>query len=158
MLSKRQSNSPSRPATRTRSGRSRCRWPAGASPGLRIAALKAAFHDAHKTLFEISDPSSRSGSSPGAPRCAAACRRQAAARTATLARRRALPARRRVYVAGSGWVEARIARFEAMRPDEPLAGPAIVESSFTTVVVDPGTTAARTAGGGLRVTFREGSR
>ena len=32
-------------------------------------------------------------------------------------------------------------------------GPAIVESSFTTVVIDPWATAARTAGAGLQVTF-----
>jgi N-methylhydantoinase A len=38
-----------------------------------------------------------------------------------------------------------------MRPDETVTGPAIVESSFTTIVVDPGATARRTAGGGLTV-------
>ena len=42
---------------------------------------------------------------------------------------------------------------EAMTPDTPVAGPAIVESSFTTVVVDPGAAASRTTGGGLRITF-----
>jgi N-methylhydantoinase A len=32
-----------------------------------------------------------------------------------------------------------------------VAGPAIVESSFTTVVIDPGATATRLAGGGLSI-------
>ena len=33
-----------------------------------------------------------------------------------------------------------------------MAGPAIVESSFTTVVVDPGAVATRTAAGSLSIT------
>ena len=40
-----------------------------------------------------------------------------------------------------------------MTPGDPVKGPAIVESSFTTVVVDPWATAARTEGGSLQVTF-----
>jgi N-methylhydantoinase A len=40
-----------------------------------------------------------------------------------------------------------------MSPKEPIEGPAIVESSYTTVVIDPWATAARTAGAGLQVTF-----
>jgi N-methylhydantoinase A len=61
--------------------------------------------------------------------------------------------RRKVYFAGSGWTDAEVVRFEAMEAGQPVAGPAIIESSFTTVVVDPGTMAVRTEGGGLRVTF-----
>jgi len=38
-----------------------------------------------------------------------------------------------------------------MMPGEALAGPAIVESAVTTVVIDPGATAQRSAGGGLVV-------
>jgi N-methylhydantoinase A len=52
-----------------------------------------------------------------------------------------------------GWMDAPVVRFEALSPDAPVTGPAIVESSFTTVVIDPWATAARTEGAGLRVTF-----
>jgi N-methylhydantoinase A len=45
-----------------------------------------------------------------------------------------------------------VRRFEAMAPDEALAGPAIVESSFTTVVLDPGATARRASSGSLVIT------
>jgi N-methylhydantoinase A len=38
-----------------------------------------------------------------------------------------------------------------LEPDVPVAGPAIVESPLTTIVVDPGATAARTAGGSLAI-------
>ncbi len=118
-----------------------------------LAALKSAFHDTHKTIFEISDPGSGVEFVTWRARVRCRLRAAGAGRVPPPAGGADLPASRRVYVAGTGWVEARIARFEAMRPDEPLPGPAIVESSFTTVVVDPGTTAVRTAGGGLRVTF-----
>jgi N-methylhydantoinase A len=63
------------------------------------------------------------------------------------------PSKRRIYFSETGWTEAPIVRFETMTPGERLKGPAVVESSFTTVVVDPGATASRTEGGGLQVTF-----
>ena len=46
-------------------------------------------------------------------------------------------------------VDAKVVRFEAMKCGEAVAGPAIVESSFTTVVVDPGASAARRDTGSL---------
>ena len=42
-------------------------------------------------------------------------------------------------------------RFAAIPPDAPLAGPAIVESSFTTILVPPGTRATRLPSGSLRL-------
>jgi len=60
--------------------------------------------------------------------------------------------RRDVYFPGAGRMSATVRRFEAMAPDEALAGPAIVESSFTTVVLDPGATARRAASGSLVIT------
>jgi N-methylhydantoinase A len=60
---------------------------------------------------------------------------------------------RRVYFADLGWTEVPVHRFEAMHAGKPLTGPAIIESSFTTIVVEPLTVAERTSGGGLRLTF-----
>ena len=42
--------------------------------------------------------------------------------------------------------------FEAMELGARVEGPAIIESAFTTVVVDPGATAVRTEGGTLVIT------
>jgi N-methylhydantoinase A len=39
-----------------------------------------------------------------------------------------------------------------MADDEELVGPAIMESSFTTVVVEPGALARRSANGSLAIT------
>ncbi|HYB22442.1 MAG TPA: hydantoinase/oxoprolinase family protein, partial [Solirubrobacteraceae bacterium] len=56
---------------------------------------------------------------------------------------------RRVFFSGAGEVDATIHRLEATAPGTSIAGPAIVESSFTTIVVNPGARAERSAGGSL---------
>jgi N-methylhydantoinase A len=42
-----------------------------------------------------------------------------------------------------------VLRFEDMERGAEVAGPAIIESSFTTVVVDPGASATRSKSGSL---------
>jgi N-methylhydantoinase A len=59
---------------------------------------------------------------------------------------------RRVYFTGQGWVDAAVRRFETVSADQPVMGPAIIESSFTTVVIDPGAGAVRTPAGSLSIT------
>ncbi|HEX3910346.1 MAG TPA: hydantoinase/oxoprolinase family protein [Solirubrobacteraceae bacterium] len=58
---------------------------------------------------------------------------------------------RSVYFSGVGAVNAAILRLEAMSPGAQFAGPAIVESSFTTIVLNPGASAERTASGSLAI-------
>lgn len=58
---------------------------------------------------------------------------------------------RGVYFSGIGKVNAAILRLEAMAPGAQFAGPAIIESSFTTIVLNPGASAERTESGGLAV-------
>jgi N-methylhydantoinase A len=62
------------------------------------------------------------------------------------------PAARTAYFSGAGAVEAAIWRLEAMRPGTLVEGPAIVESSFTTIVLNPGASAERSASGSLVIT------
>ena len=59
---------------------------------------------------------------------------------------------RSVYFSDSGLVEARVVHFDGMGPGETVAGPAIIESSFTTVVIDPGAKAERRPSGSLLIT------
>ena len=59
---------------------------------------------------------------------------------------------REAYFAGLGAVDADVELFEAMELGASVEGPAIIESAFTTVVVDPGATAVRTEGGTLVIT------
>jgi len=58
---------------------------------------------------------------------------------------------RRAYFPSTGVVDAAVRRFGAMAAGERLAGPSIVESSFTTVVIDPGATVERTTLGNLSI-------
>jgi N-methylhydantoinase A len=61
---------------------------------------------------------------------------------------------RRVYFEATGWVDAKVHRFETLPAGEDVVGPAIVESSFTSVVVDPGARARRDEGGTLVIAVR----
>jgi N-methylhydantoinase A len=72
----------------------------------------------------------------------------------TIAREQAgeTPKSRRAFFSGTGEVDAAIRRLEAMDVEERIEGPAIVESSFTTIVVNPGASAVRAASGSLVIT------
>jgi N-methylhydantoinase A len=54
----------------------------------------------------------------------------------------------------TGRVEAASYDLDSLHPGEPLVGPAIVESSFTTIVVHPGTCAERQRDGAFVVNVR----
>ena len=56
---------------------------------------------------------------------------------------------RPAYFESSGTTETAVRRVEAMVAGERLTGPAIVESSFTTVVIEPGAAVERSAAGNL---------
>ncbi|WP_214609055.1 hydantoinase B/oxoprolinase family protein [Rhodococcus qingshengii] len=60
--------------------------------------------------------------------------------------------RRRMYFAKTGYVEAEVHSLESMPVDEVFSGPAVVESPFTSVVVDPGATVVRKGSGSLVLT------
>ena len=62
------------------------------------------------------------------------------------------PAPRQAYFGGEAMIETPVAYFGQMQPGVPLAGPAIIESPFTTVVVEPGSVAVRTVNGSLVIT------
>ena len=63
-----------------------------------------------------------------------------------------LPSSRDAYFAGHGLVDTKVLRFEAMDRGLRTEGPAIIESSFTTVVIEPGAAAERRASGSLVLT------
>jgi N-methylhydantoinase A len=114
-----------------------------------VARLCDSFHAAHERVFAISDPTS--------PvefvgwRARARCR---VGRTDLPPAQLGEPgprATRRAYFPASGMVDAAIVRFEGMAAGDTVEGPAIVESATTTVVLDPGAAAERTASGSLSI-------
>lgn len=58
---------------------------------------------------------------------------------------------RKAYFPENGWVDAIVARFEGMDICQTIHGPAIIESSFTTVVLNPGAHAVRRPSGSLSI-------
>lgn len=116
-----------------------------------IAALVEAFHAAHQDIFAINDPGS--GIEVVGWTAAVKCRlRESESGTLIAAdASTVIDASRQAYFAGTGFVDTAVRRFETMAVGEQLAGPAIVESAFTTVVVDPGATAERRASGSLSI-------
>jgi N-methylhydantoinase A len=118
-----------------------------------LEALQQAFHDTHQSIFEISDPGSDMEFVTW--RAKVSCQLREGG-TGQLPMPKSVShelGRRQIYFSETGWTDAEVIRFESMPSGVPVAGPAIIESSFTTVVVDPGTSAVRSEGGGLRVTF-----
>ena len=116
-----------------------------------VAALVEAFHEAHQDIFAINDP--ESGIEVVGWTAAVRCRlRDSESGTLVAADVTAqIEGSRKAYFSGTGFVDAAVRRFETMQIGEKLAGPAIVESPFTTVVVDPGATAERRASGSLSI-------
>ena len=118
-----------------------------------MQALKSAFHEMHQRIFEISDPNSEVEFVTWRARVSCKLKETTSGSLPREGDFVGGKAKRPVYFSETGWIDVPVYRFEAMTPGEPASGPSIVESSFTTVVVDPDTIAERTAGGGLRVTF-----
>jgi N-methylhydantoinase A len=114
-----------------------------------VAALVQAFHATHEEVFAIQDATS--GIEIVGWSVSVACRLRAETGGSLVA----VPVAgthegtREAYFPGVGRVPTKVRRFEAIAPGEIIAGPAIIESSFTTVVVNPGATAQRRPSGSL---------
>ncbi len=113
------------------------------------AQLRAAFHARHRALFTYDLPeeevvlvNARVAVVGRLPAVAAATRAGGAA---------AAPMAERRIVLEGGPVAAPVFDFEALAPGQALAGPAIVESATTTVLLRPGETAVMDASGWLDI-------
>ncbi len=106
------------------------------APGLS-ARVRDAFHARHRALFTYDLPGEEVVLVNA--RLSAVGRLPAAAPTAPPAGKAPAESvgRRRIHVGGAA-TEAPVFRFAALAPDQALAGPAIVESETTTVLLRPG--------------------
>jgi N-methylhydantoinase A len=113
-----------------------------------VLALEQAFHAMHQDKFAVSDP--------GAPietvtwnaevRCRISSGKPGRLRPDH--RGLSLPSRR-VRFLGSDFFDAPVYRFEAIKEGSVITGPAMIESDFTSVVIDPGAIARRDELGNL---------
>ncbi|MEQ9813721.1 MAG: hydantoinase/oxoprolinase family protein [Azospirillaceae bacterium] len=117
------------------------------SPG-DVEALVAAFHEAHDSLFAIADRESAIEVVSWHARVNCRLRESGWPR---LPEERGSGQRgeRAAYFGDHGWQDARTLRLSALADGETVAGPALIESPFTTVVVPPGVSASRAATGSL---------
>lgn len=116
-----------------------------------VQALVQEFHKVHEDIFAINDP--ESGVEVVGWTASVKCRLREGESGSLAVRelKTSVDGTRKVYFSGHGHVDATVRRFEAMKEGEVLKGPAIIESPFTTVVVDPGATAERRASGSVSI-------
>jgi N-methylhydantoinase A len=114
------------------------------------AAFREAFHAAHRRLFGMDDP--------GCPvevvgwSATVSCRLDAPpgmvlAPSATAPAAHARPC----WFAATGWTDAAIIPLSTLAKGRRISGPAVIESGFTAIVIDPGAIAERSPSGGLFV-------
>jgi N-methylhydantoinase A len=116
-----------------------------------VRAFEDAFHVAHERLFAIKEPGAAVEVIGWRARPHWRLGGNGGQRMKAREERTERPATRRIWDREGGWIEARLIGFESAAPEATVAGPAIVESSFTTVVVDRGATARKTSGGSLLI-------
>ncbi|MEX2375874.1 MAG: hydantoinase/oxoprolinase family protein [Dehalococcoidia bacterium] len=109
------------------------------------------FHGRHEEIFAINDPESpiEIVAWSAHVRCRLTDRDWPVIQSRTPSRTE--PKRRPVYFSELNELNIDVLVLEDLRVGEMVPGPAIVESSFTTVVVDPGATMTRTVNGSLYI-------
>ena len=106
------------------------------------------FHQMHQDIFAVSDPEAgiETVSWGAEVRCRIGSGKPG--RLASDSRPVKLPMRP-VRFLGTDWIEADVYRLESIREGMLLTGPLVIESDFTSIVVDPGARAWRDAIGNL---------
>jgi N-methylhydantoinase A len=111
--------------------------------------LEEDFHQAHEQIFAFRDPDS--AVEVIAWRASVRCK--ASSDTDLILSQNNVHSSgtrsRRAYFASGGWAEVPVFEFRDLTVDRQVLGPAIVESPFTSIVVEPGATFTRTASSNL---------
>lgn len=114
-----------------------------------IDALVEAFHAAHERIFAFRDPGSSVEIVGWSARAAVRLHDRAIGRIAFNRDERNGTATRRIYLPAEGAAEADLVRLVDLTIGEVRSGPAIVETPFTTILVDTACTFWLTADGSL---------
>ncbi|MGV3480149.1 MAG: hydantoinase/oxoprolinase family protein [Sphingobium sp.] len=116
-----------------------------------VARFRAAFDATHEQLFTIRDESSAVELIGLRARVSCPARSGIAFRLKGDPEATGEARSRPVYFSGHGWIETPVLRWDAMAAEQPVAGPALIESAFTTIVVDPPARFRRTADGSILI-------
>jgi N-methylhydantoinase A len=126
--------------------------------GAAVEELRKDFQRLHEEIFAVRDDYSEVDVVALRARVRCPSARRAELRFATTEPRAAAGAYRDADFPGYGRLAARVCALHEMDRDQPVAGPAIVESPFSTIVVDPGSTATRAASGSLVISLAHSER
>jgi len=121
------------------------------------AALVDDFHQMHQDKFAVSDPHAPIETVTWNAEVRCRIGSNEPGRLAPDYRAETLPSRRVRYV-GAGWVNSKVYRFEAIPSGVTIQGPAIIESDFTSIVIEPSSNAVRDTMGNLVIDVTEGAR
>lgn len=116
-----------------------------------VTTLRADFDARHEVLFAHSDPESDVEIIAWHARVSCRLRDRPIGRVVEESAAEQCPRQRKVFFRGSGWHDIPVVKLSDLKPEQRMAGPAIVEAPFTTIVVDPGMQGERSAAGSLIV-------
>ncbi len=114
-------------------------------------ALRQSFHREHERIFAFHDADSMVEAIAWRAQVSCEIAKAAKLRLAEVDDAGAATSSRQVYFAQTGWSDVPVHGFAALPADAEFRGPAIVESRFTSIVVNPGATFRRSAEGNLVV-------
>ncbi len=124
---------------------------AGFATEADVARFRIAFDAMHEQLFTIRDEDSAVELIGLRARVACPSRPDAEFRLKHDVQGAAPSRSRPVYFAGQGWLDTPVLRWDTIPVDSVQAGPALIESAFTTIVVDPPARFRRTAAGSILI-------
>jgi N-methylhydantoinase A len=116
-----------------------------------IARFIEDFHGAHADLFTFADRDSAIEVIGWTAHVACRLNETADMSLSGAVTGRSPATTRRAYFADGGWAEVPVHGFDALQTGQTVAGPAIIESAFTTVVIDPGAAAVKRASGSIYI-------
>jgi N-methylhydantoinase A len=116
-----------------------------------VARLVEDFHGAHADLFTFADRASAIEIVGWTAHVACRLNETVSMSLSDIGARRRPGTTRRAYFSDGGWAVVPVRSFDALQAGEIVAGPAIIESAFTTVIVDPGATAIKRPSGSLSI-------
>lgn len=113
-----------------------------------VEQLRQRFHEMHDQVFAFSDPDSAIEIVGWRARVSTSVRNGDVGRVESIQVAEQAGSRQ-VYLPGVGERSASVRSFAGMSVGDTLQGPAIIESPITTIVLDPGSLATRTADGSI---------
>ena len=122
-----------------------------------VEDLRRTFHATHREVFGVDQPAAHVELLALRARVSCRLRADEAPRLHRVTEVHDELPSRRMYFPNLGRVDARVVHIDSMEPGTPVEGPAVIESPFTTVVIDPGNQAERLASGSLVVQIGAGT-